>query len=92
MAKARSKYNKTIKISVPITKKEFLKQQMSDFEKDHISKVNLIKNKILTAGKIDTLIRTGVLEKIKYKGKVYFSKQDIGNIIKNQKINLKLFS
>ncbi len=92
MAKAKTKHYIEVKISVPVTKKAFLKQQMSDFEKDHISKINITKNKILTAGKIDTLVKTGVLEKIKYKGKVYFSKQDIGDIIKNQKINLKLFS
>jgi len=92
MAKAKTKHYIKIEISVPITKKAFLKQQTSDFEKDHISKVSMVRNKILTAGKIDTLVKTGVLEKIKYKGKIYFSKQDIEDIIKNQKINLKLFS
>jgi len=89
---AKQKYHLIIKTLVPVTKKAFLEQQMKDFREEHISKIDIVLDEILTSSKIDTLIKTGVLKKVKYRGRVYFNKQDIKDVIKNQKINLKLFS
>jgi len=91
MPKRKIKYYKKIEISVPITKKEFLRQRTADFGKDHISKVYIVKNKILKASEVDSLVNKGGLKKIKYKGKLYFSKQQIAGILKNQKMRLKHF-
>ena len=76
---------------IPVTQKEFLKIQKVDFERGKVSRKHLIEQKIMTAGKINSLVKQGLLEPIKFKNKIYFQKEDIKDEILNPKGNMKLF-
>lgn len=65
-----------------LKKKEFVARQKEFAVQDGLSRAEVIKRKIFTAGEINKLIEARVLVPVEYRSKVYFSKIDLQNGLK----------
>lgn len=64
-------------ISRPVSKKEFFRIQKEEIIGDSVPRNSLIKAKTFTNAQMKTLIEKKIFVPIKYKFRVYFTKEDI---------------
>ena len=61
----------------PVSKKDFLREQEEQATGDGRTKQSLIRDLIFTDSEIRKMVQNGILKPIKYRSKIYFSKEDI---------------
>ncbi len=76
--------------SKPVTKKEFFRLRDEEVKSNYVSKQRLIENKQYTKHQLDSCEKQGLLTSLKYKGKIYFPKEQLIKIIDSEPSQRKL--
>lgn len=90
MGKRKAQYFIREYIDKPVTKKEYFRLRDEEMKRTHIMRQRILENKQYTLSQLNALIHDGLLTPVKYKGRIFFPKDQLLTIINNEPLQRKL--
>ncbi len=91
MPKAKARYYiKENGVLKPVTKKEFFRLRDEEVKNNYVSQQWLIESKQYTKHQLDSYEKQGLLTPLKHKGKIFFPKEQLIDIIDSEPSQRKM--